>query len=198
MVLTILLMIGTGRGPVATTANLLQAIRARGLPIEFGEGFFLRTGAAHLHASTVTPSTDVLCGGPHGARTHDPRINIPLRFSPPSGDVRGLDCPFTVAFALGATRPVSTPSRLASGLARDCHLVYQEGFPDFEWCHPRGFPRGAPILLKSDALPTELEARTFSLAGDHARSRPPGRGRGGCASGSAATARGTRRRRRPR
>ncbi|VXB93585.1 hypothetical protein MICRO8M_70103 [Microbacterium sp. 8M] len=46
-----------------------------------------------------------------------------------------------------------------SGLARDCQLVSQEGFPDFEWCHPRGFPRGAPIVLKSDALPTELEAR---------------------------------------
>lgn len=80
-------------------------------------------------------------------------------------DVRGLDCPFTLAFALGATRPVSTPSGLASGLARDCQLVSQEGFPDFEWCHPRSFPRGAPILLKSDALPTELEARASILAG---------------------------------
>ena len=77
--------------------------------------------------------------------------------------VRGLDCPFTLAFAVGATRPVSTPSGLASGLARDCHLVSQEGFPDFEWCHPRSFPRGAPILLKSDALPTELEARVLSV-----------------------------------
>ena len=80
-------------------------------------------------------------------------------------DVRGLDCPFTLACALGATRPVSTPSGLASGLARDCHLVSQEGFPDFEWCHPRSFPRGAPILLKSDALPTELEARVTESIG---------------------------------
>jgi len=50
--------------------------------------------------------------------------------------VRGLDCPFTLAFAVGATRPVSTPSTACCGLARDCHLISQEGFPDFEWFHP--------------------------------------------------------------
>lgn len=41
------------------------------------------------------------------------QIFVPLRLSPPSLDVRGLDYPFTLAFAVGAARLVSTPSRKA-------------------------------------------------------------------------------------
>ncbi|NHN93515.1 hypothetical protein GVI59_16450 [Acetobacter sicerae] len=59
---------------------------------------------------------------------------IPLRLSPPSpkkGDVRGLDCPFTLnpCGSLGAARPVSTPSRKASGLARDRHDLKKPSVP---------------------------------------------------------------------
>jgi hypothetical protein len=54
--------------------------------------------------------------------------------------VCGLDFPFTIAFALGAARQVSTPS--FSGLARDYHF---RGFPDFEQFYSKDFSKGTQI-----------------------------------------------------
>lgn len=69
------------------------------------------------------------------------------RLSPPPCGVCGLDYPFTVAFALGATRLVSTPSRrehnVRPGLARDCHFT---GFPDFEQFYIAGFPARTQVF----------------------------------------------------
>ena len=50
------------------------------------------------------------------SRGYPQRIFVPLRLSPPHQarsrwHVCGLDYPFTLAFALGAARLVSTPSR---------------------------------------------------------------------------------------
>ena len=63
-------------------------------------------------------------GADGGTRTRtliEKQIFLPLRLSPPPLGVRGLDCPFAMAFRpIGAARPVSTPSLLqgfGSGLA---------------------------------------------------------------------------------
>ena len=62
--------------------------------------------------------------------------------------VCGLDYPFAMPFSrLGAARLVSTPSRLAPGLARDRHVT---GFPEFGQFCAAGFPAGTQFL-KSDA-----------------------------------------------
>ncbi len=50
-----------------------------------------------------------------------------------------------MAFALGARRQVSTPSRF-KGLARDCHL---KGFPEFDEFYSQRFRRGTQIRIKS-------------------------------------------------
>ena len=85
-------------------------------------------------------------GGLEPPRAYAQRIFVPATtFAAVAGwsailDVCGLDYPFTVAFALGAARLVSTPSPVASaawGLARDCHLT---GFPEFEQFYIAGFP----------------------------------------------------------
>lgn len=75
----------------------------------------------------------------------------------PIGEVRGLDYPFTIAFArkwrspLGAARLVSTPSEpgvrpvpLGSGLPR-------ERLPEFGQFYVPGFPKRTQISLKSVA-----------------------------------------------
>jgi hypothetical protein len=71
-----------------------------------------------------------------------------LRLSPPPLGVCGLDYPFTVAFAVGAARLVSTPSRpecfFRPGLARDRHFT---GFPEFEQFCIAGFPASTQLLL---------------------------------------------------
>ena len=79
-----------------------------------------------------------------------------FRRRPPS-DVRGLDYPFTLAFALGAARLVSTPS--LSGLARDCHL---KGFPEFGQFYAGGFPPRTQVSSSPLRLPFR-HARTALL-----------------------------------
>jgi hypothetical protein len=61
----------------------------------------------------------VLPGLEPGRRLTGTRFHTTSVFTAPVTQVRGLDCPFTVAsgLALGAARPVSTPS--LAGLARD-------------------------------------------------------------------------------
>jgi len=66
--------------------------------------------------------------------------------------VRGLDCPFTVARrrAVGASRPVSTPSPGGiGGLARDCRRHGPDEFPDFGRFCPRRFRRGTQVFKSS-------------------------------------------------
>lgn len=80
-------------------------------------------------------------------------------------------------FALGGGRLVSTPSRFASGLARDDHL---RGSPEFDHSHPHNFSRGAHLQYEGAALPlsyrpghkkkereTRFELATFALEGRH-------------------------------
>ena len=76
---------------------------------------------------------------PKGLRPTDFLTNYGFRRRP-SG-VCGLDYPFTVAFAVGAARLVSTPS--LAGLARDCHVT---GFPEFEQFCILGFPQEHSII----------------------------------------------------
>ena len=76
-------------------------------------------------------------------------LTLPLWLSPPFR-FDGLDFAFTLAFALGAARQVSTPS--LSGLARRWHFT---AFAEFGQFYSRGFPLGTPFI-KSDALPIEL------------------------------------------
>jgi hypothetical protein len=63
-------------------------------------------------------------------------------------DVRGLDCPFTVARCrtVGASRPVSTPSPAEDGgLARDYRRHGPDDFPDFGRFCTRRFRRGTQL-----------------------------------------------------
>ena len=91
---------------------------------------------------------------PHG---HTPNgFSYQLRLSPPSLDVCGLDYPFTIAFAVGAARLVSTPS--LSGLARDCHV---RGFPEFGQFCVSGFPREH----STSSSPLRLPFRHARLSG---------------------------------
>ena len=56
-------------------------------------------------------------------------------------DVCGLDYPFTVAFAVGAARLVSTPSRFRAWLG-----IAISGFPEFEqFCTP-SFQEGTQLF----------------------------------------------------
>lgn len=67
---------------------------------------------------------------------------------------------------LGGFRLVSTPSARVSGLARDCprSIKSRWGFPEFESCHPKSFPHGAPFD-ECPALTAELLAlrRVYKL-----------------------------------
>ena len=58
--------------------------------------------------------------------------------------VCGLDYPFTIAFALGAARLVSTPS--LSGLARDCRRHDPDGSPDFGQFYISDFPESTQVI----------------------------------------------------
>jgi hypothetical protein len=67
----------------------------------------------HSYAATHI-SLLVRAEGVEPSRGIPQRIFLPLRLSPPRQRLRrvcGLDYPFTLAFALGAARLVSTPSR---------------------------------------------------------------------------------------
>ena len=62
--------------------------------------------------------------------------------------VCGLDYPFTLAFALGAARLVSTPSRCRAWLG-----IAISGSPDFEQFCTSGFPEGTQIESSPLRLP---------------------------------------------
>ena len=91
-------------------------------------------------------SKQVLSGAEDRNRTDTPlsgpRIFLPLRLSPPDHSVCGLDYPFTLAFALGAARLVSTPSEtfVSAWLG-----IASKGFPEFEQFYSRGFPWGTQV-----------------------------------------------------
>ena len=102
----------------------------------------------------------VWCGwrdsNPHSRRK---RIFIPPRLSPPSiglvpADVCSLDYPFAMAGEpdLGAARLVSTPSRIAAGLARDQHRPHRKPSPNLSSSAP-GVSTGA---LKRISSPLRL------------------------------------------
>ena len=71
--------------------------------------------------------------------------------------IRGLDYPFTVAFAVGAARLVSTPSRRRAWLG-----IAIAGFPEFEQFCVAGFPartqafRLSPMRLPIPPRPRNL------------------------------------------
>ena len=88
--------------------------------------------------------------GSAGARTQDPRINLPLWLSPPF-QFDGLDFAFTICFwHLGAARQVSTPSRFRAWLG----VGILQRSPNLGGSAPEVSLWA--LLLKSDALPTEL------------------------------------------
>src|SRR3954471_820188 len=129
-----------------------------------GDGRAVTDRAIQEFAWAVTDSNAV---GPSGLEPETRGLTIPLRLSPPPKRAFvgwTVPSPWRTC-ALGASRPVSTPSEVTLGLARDRHPRPRpgEGFPDFEWCHPRRFQRGAPIQLKSAALPIELEALAVEM-----------------------------------
>jgi len=93
-----------------------------------------------------------------------------LRLSPPPVGVCGLDYPFTVAFAVGAARLVSTPSRpvVRPGLARDRHFT---GFPEFEQFCIAGFPASTQLLLSPMRLPIPPRPHDVKYSGSTLRPR---------------------------
>ena len=64
---------------------------------------------------------------------------------------------------LGATRLVSTPSRVA-GLARDCHRLSTEGFPEFGRCALKRF-RLSGQVYQGRALPLSYGGALFDFVG---------------------------------
>ena len=100
----------------------------------------------------------VRAAGIEPARPFGLRIFIPLRLSPPSqrGDVCGLDYPFTVAFAVGAARLVSTPSRFRAWLG-----IAIAGFPEFEQFCTSSFQEGTQVSLSPLRLPISPRPHTF-------------------------------------
>lgn len=109
----------------------------------------------------------VRAGGLEPPRAFAPRIFIPTTaFAAAPKSVCGLDYPFTIAFALGAARLVSTPS--PKGLARDCHLT---GFPEFEQVYA-GVSNQRTQSFKSDASTIPPRPHTVSridVASKHAK-----------------------------
>ena len=69
-----------------------------------------------------------------------------LRLSPPPFGVCGLDYPFTVAFAVGAARLVSTPSRRNRSSLRAWLGIAISGFPEFEQFCTAGFPASTQVF----------------------------------------------------
>jgi hypothetical protein len=90
------------------------------------------------------------CGERGWDRTIDHLINVPLRLSPPLRRVCSLDFPFTVAFALGGRRQVSTPSHRWAWLGVVVTMTWTSS-PTLTPSHRR-FPFRW-LLQKSSALP---------------------------------------------
>lgn len=114
----------THAGDDARARPAREPIAAAGRGLPFHDSYVLLTacGRICMHRRKINVSTVQSVSGPTfsgmastgGLEPPTPGF-IPLRLPPPpqkERDVRGLDCPFTMALRpTGAARPVSTPSR---------------------------------------------------------------------------------------